>query len=166
MAGGGPAAGSRVIEPGQSFAAPPFWLGLQRLIMCSAASRDFAPAHIISAAARRDGAPDAYADITFVFAMVERLLVGWAGPGVRIRAIGPIEFTGFVLAGQDVVTTGEVLEAVPGMVDGVPCTEVTVEVRIAQSDGRVPVTGRARCAVPSHTPGRTAASGADSGSDR
>jgi acyl dehydratase len=166
VADGAAAADSRVIEPGQSFAAPPFWLGMQRLIMCSAASRDFAPAHIISAAARRDGAPDAYADITFVFAMVERLLVGWAGPGVRIRAIGPIEFTGFVLAGQDVVATGEVLEAAPGMVDGLPCTDVTVQVRIAQSDGRVPVTGRARCAVPSHAPARTTTPAADSGSDQ
>jgi acyl dehydratase len=157
VAGIAAAAGSRVIEPGQSFAAPPFWLGMQRLIMCSAASRDFAPAHIISAAARRDGAPDAYADITFVFAMVERLLVGWAGPGVRIRAIGPIEFIGFVLAGHDVIATGEVLEAAPGVVDGLPCTDVTVRVRIAQSDGRVPVTGRARVAVPHQPLGRRTA---------
>jgi acyl dehydratase len=114
--------------------------------MCSAASLDFAPAHIADGAARQGGAPGAYADITFVFAMVEKLLVQWAGPDVRVRALGPLEIRDFVLAGADVITSGSVTEVRPA---GDPAwTEVTVSVTISQPGGRVPVTGLARVEVP------------------
>lgn len=134
------------IEPGQSVGSHIFPLSLQRLIMCSAASLDFAPAHIADGAARQGGAPGAYADITFVFAMVEKLLVQWAGPDVRVRALGPLEIRDFVLAGADVITSGSVTEVRPA---GDPAwTEVTVSVTISQPGGRVPVTGLARVEVP------------------
>jgi acyl dehydratase len=134
------------IEPGQSVGSHVFPLSLQRLIMCSAASLDFAPAHIADGAARQGGAPGAYADITFVFAMVEKLLVQWAGPDVRVRALGPLEIRDFVLAGADVITSGSVTEVRPA---GDPdWTEVTVSVTISQPGGRVPVTGLARVEVP------------------
>jgi acyl dehydratase len=134
------------IEPGQSVGSHVFPLSLQRLIMCSAASLDFAPAHIADGAARQGGAPGAYADITFVFAMVEKLLVQWAGPDVRVRALGPLEIRDFVLAGADVITSGSVTEVRPA---GDPAwTEVTVSVTISQPGGRVPVTGLARVEVP------------------
>jgi acyl dehydratase len=134
------------IEPGQSVGSHIFPLSLQRLIMCSAASLDFAPAHIADGAARQGGAPGAYADITFVFAMVEKLLVQWAGPDVRVRALGPLEIRDFVLAGADVITSGSVTEVRPA---GDPAwTEVTVSVTISQAGGRVPVTGLARVEVP------------------
>jgi acyl dehydratase len=134
------------IEPGQSVGSHTFPLSLQRLIMCSAASLDFAPAHIADGAARQGGAPGAYADITFVFAMVEKLLVQWAGPDVRVRALGPLEIRDFVLAGADVITSGSVTEVRPA---GDPAwTEVTVSVTISQPGGRVPVTGLARVEVP------------------
>jgi len=134
------------IEPGQSVGSHIFPLSLQRLIMCSAASLDFAPAHIADGAARQGGAPGAYADITFVFAMVEKLLVQWAGPDVRVRALGPLEIRDFVLAGADVITSGSVTEVRPA---GDPAwTEITVSVTISQPGGRVPVTGLARVEVP------------------
>ena len=134
------------IEPGQSVGSHIFPLSLQRLIMCSAASLDFAPAHIADGAARQGGAPGAYADITFVFAMVEKLLVQWAGPDVRVRALGPLEIRDFVLAGADVITSGSVTDVRPA---GDPAwTEVTVSVTISQPGGRVPVTGLARVEVP------------------
>jgi acyl dehydratase len=142
---------NRPIEPGQSVGSHTFPLSLQRLIMCSAASLDFAPAHVADDAARQGGAPGAYADITFVFAMVEKLLVQWAGPDIRVRALGPLEIRDFVLAGADVITTGSVVEVRPAAGDGTgdpAWTEVTVSLEIRQSDGRVPVTGLARVEVP------------------
>jgi acyl dehydratase len=139
----------RPIEPGQSVGSHTFPLSLQRLIMCSAASLDFAPSHVADDAARLGGAPGAYADITFVFAMVEKLLVQWAGPSVRVRALGPLEIRDFVLAGSDVITSGSVVAVRPAAADGDPAwTEVTVSVAIKQPDGRVPVSGLARVEVP------------------
>lgn len=137
------------IEPFQSIGSHTFRLSLQRLIMCSAASLDFAPSHIIADAAREGGAPGAYADITFVFAMVEKLLVQWGGPSIRVRAIGPLEIKDFVLAGADVITSGSVAEVRPVRHDGKSAwTEVIVSVSIRQSDGRVPVSGLARVDLP------------------
>ena len=138
----------RPIEPGQSIGSHTFPLSLQRLIMCSAASLDFAPSHIVADAARQGGAPGAYADITFVFAMVEKLLVQWGGPTIRVRALGPLEIRDFVLAGADVITSGSVVE-VRAVDDGQSAwTEVTVSVAIRQPDGRMPVSGLARVQVP------------------
>jgi acyl dehydratase len=137
----------RPIEPGQSVGSHTFPLSLQRLIMCSAASLDFAPAHVADDAARQGGAPGAYADITFVFAMVEKLLVQWAGANARVRALGPLEIRDFVLAGADVITSGSVVEVQPAAGDPA-WTEVTVSVTITQPGGRVPVSGLARVEVP------------------
>lgn len=60
-------------------------LSLQRLVMVSGANRDFAPTHIDNEAARAGGAPAAYADVMFVFTMVERLLLEWSGPAGVLR---------------------------------------------------------------------------------
>ena len=138
----------RPIEPGQSIGSHTFPLSLQRLVMCSAASLDFAPSHVTDDAARQGSAPGAYADITFVFAMVEKLLVQWAGPDIRVRALGPLEIKDFVLAGADVITSGSVVEVRPAAGDPA-WTEVTVSVAIRQPGGRVPVSGLARVEVPS-----------------
>jgi hypothetical protein len=136
------------IRTGDEFAAPPFRLSRQRLIMCSAASRDFAPAHIMSDAARREGAPDAYADLTFAFAIAERLVLHWAGPTAWIRAIGPLRIADFVVADQDVLSRGRVVDVTRAEPGGRPGWDVDAEIELAQSDGRVPITGRLRVRVP------------------
>jgi hypothetical protein len=82
--------------------------------------------------------------------MVEKLLVQWAGPNIRVRALGPLEIKDFVLAGADVITSGSVIEVRPAAEAGDPAwTEVTVSVAIRQPGGRVPVSGLARIEVPS-----------------
>jgi hypothetical protein len=129
--------------------------------MCSAASRDFATSHIIDEAAQAGGAPRAYADMNFAFAMVEKLLLRWAGPALRVHALGPLDIRDFVLAGLDVTTSGSVLAVTPCQQSG--RLDVTVSITISQPDSRNPVTGQARACVPADLgdgPDRTAEMGA------
>jgi N-terminal half of MaoC dehydratase len=152
---------ARFPEPDASIGQHTFHLSLQRLIMCSAASRDFAASHIIDEAAQAGGAPRAYADMNFALAMVEKLLLHWAGPGLRIHVLGPLDIRDFVLAGMDVTTTGSVLAVSPCQGNG--RLDVTVSVTISQPDGRAPVVGQARACVPADLMGgldRTAEMGA------
>jgi hypothetical protein len=123
-----------------------FGVSLQRLIMCSAACRDFAPSHIIDQAAQDGGAPRAYADMNFALAMVEKLLLRWAGPDLRIHALGPLAIRDFVLAGMDVTTTGSILGQAPCRQPG--RLDVTVCVALSQPDGRTPITGQACACIP------------------
>jgi N-terminal half of MaoC dehydratase len=141
-----PAPAPRSPEPDASIGQHTFHLSLQRLIMCSAASRDFATSHIIDEAAQAGGAPRAYADMNFAFAMVEKLLLRWAGPALRVHALGPLDIRDFVLADLDVTTSGHVLAVVPCREDG--RLDVTVSITISQPDNRIPVIGQARACVP------------------
>jgi acyl dehydratase len=131
---------------GSSIGEHTFSLTLQRLIMCSAACRDFAPSHTDNEAARNAGAPAAYADMHFSFAMVEKLLLRWGRPGLRIHAIGPLNIQDFILSGMDATTSGAVLD-VMDCADS-SRSDVTISIAISQPDGRVPLTGQARVCVP------------------
>jgi N-terminal half of MaoC dehydratase len=135
------------LVPGASIGQHTFHLSLQRLIMCSAASRDFATSHIIDDAAQAGGAPRAYADMNFAFAMVEKLLLRWAGPTLRVHALGPLDIRDFVLAGQDVTTSGSVLSVTPCQEES-GRLDITVSITISQPGSRNPVTGQARACVP------------------
>lgn len=123
-------------------------LSLQRLVMVSGANRDFALTHIDNEAARAGGAPAAYADIMFVFTMIERLLLEWAGPAGVLRRLGPVRLHDFVVSGADLTVAGEVaaVTAAPGR-DGRAGFDVAVEVHFGQGERR-PVTGRATVWVP------------------
>ncbi|WP_432843257.1 hypothetical protein [Dactylosporangium sp. CA-092794] len=134
---------------GQQVGPLSMYLSLQRLIMVSGANRDFAPAHVDNEAAREGGAPAAYADIMFVFTMIERLLLEWAGPSAVLRRIGPVKMHDFVLCGEQLAVTGTVsrVTAAPGP-DGRPGTEIEVEVEFAQGERR-PVRGTGRVWTPS-----------------
>ncbi|MGH3253974.1 MAG: FAS1-like dehydratase domain-containing protein [Streptosporangiaceae bacterium] len=133
-------------EAGAPIGQHTFGLSLQRLIMCSAACRDFAASHLIDRAAQAGGAPRAYADMNFALAMVEKLLLRWAGPSLRVHALGPLDIGDFVLAGMDVTTSGSILAQSPCR-DAGRC-DVTVSVALSQPDGRTPITGRASACVP------------------
>ncbi|GGM20679.1 hypothetical protein GCM10007977_022210 [Dactylosporangium sucinum] len=124
------------------------FLSLQRLIMVSGANRDFAPTHIDNEAAREGGAPAAYADIMFVFTMIDRLLLEWAGPAAVLRRIGPVKLHDFVLCGEPLEVTGTVGRVTPAAApDGRPGTEVEVEIAFVQGERR-PVTGRGHVWLP------------------
>ena len=139
-------ADARATGPDASIGQHTFHLSLQRLIMCSAASRDFAASHIIDEAALAGGAPRAYADMNFALAMVEKLLLRWAGPALRVHRLGPLDIRGFVLAGMDVTTSGSVLAETPCQQSG--RLDITVSITMSQPDGRTPVIGQAQACVP------------------
>jgi acyl dehydratase len=126
----------------------PMFLSLQRLIMVSGANRDYAMAHVDNEAARAGGAESAYADIMFVFTMIDRLLLEWAGPSAVIRRMGPVKMHDFVLCGFDLSVEGTVAAVSPArLADGRDGLDVEVDVRFVQRDRR-PVTGQARVWLP------------------
>lgn len=112
-------------------------LSLQRLIMVSAANRDFALSHIDPSTAREGGVPTAFADIMFILACCEKLLVQWGGPATRLRRIGPLRFGEPVLCGKPVVTEGRITST-DRMPDdhGAPGVEVGADLAIHQEEGR------------------------------
>jgi hypothetical protein len=114
------------------------FLSLQRLIMVSGANRDFAMPHVDNEAAREGGAPAAYADIMFVFTMIDRLLLEWTGPAGVIRRIGPVTMHDFVLSGHDLTVFG----TVAGVAEARGGLDVDVDVSFVQGERR-PVSGRA-----------------------
>ena len=95
------------IAPGEAL--PPFavTLTLQRLVMEAAANRDFAPIHYDIDAARDSGAPNVYANTTFIETVFEALIRSWAGLAARIRVI---EFTmqAFNCVGDEIAAHGVV----------------------------------------------------------
>lgn len=137
----------------------PMFLSLQRLIMVSGANRDYAMPHIDNEAAREGGASSAYADIMFVFTMIDRLLMEWGGPRAIVRRMGPVRMHDFVLCGFGLSVEGTVAAVSPGrLADGRDGLDVEVEVRFMQGDRR-PVSGRAQVWVPPDAGSRDRRSG-------
>ena len=101
------------VSAGDSLGEVTLSLSVQRLVMIAAANRDFAPTHHDPEAARSTGADSAYANMMFLFAMVERLVQHWAGPAARLRAVRDLRMLTFNRAGDDVTCTGRVLEVDP-----------------------------------------------------
>lgn len=138
-----------VPEVGASFGPLSIFLSLQRLIMVSGANRDFAMTHIDNEAAREGGASSAYADIMFVFSMIDRLLLEWSGPAGVLRRIGPVKLHDFVLSGQELTLTGTVVDVAEARLsEGRVGFDVDVDVRLVQGERR-PVSGGARVWIPS-----------------
>jgi acyl dehydratase len=128
------------------------FLSLQRLIMVSGANRDYAMSHVDNEAARAGGAESAYADVMFVFTMVDRLLLEWAGPDAVLRAIGPMALREFVLSGHDLEIRGVVTDVSPASLGGRDGLDVSVDVEFVQGERR-PVLGRGRLWTPATSNG-------------
>lgn len=123
------------------------FLSLQRLIMVSGANRDFAMSHVDNEAARAGGAEGAFADVMFVFTVIERLLLEWAGPRAVLRELGPMKLRDFVLSGYDLAVEGTVSGVRPAEVSGRNGHDIDVEVRLRQG-ARLPVVGAGRVWTP------------------
>ena len=140
---------ARIIQVGDSLGTSLLNLSLQRLIMVAGANRDFALAHSDNTVARWGGAPAAYADVIFVFTMVERLIMQWAGPKARIKKFGPLKIMDFLIAGFDVIASGDVEQVQPCTgPDGAEWVEVVAKIELTQSNGRKGVSGVATILVP------------------
>jgi len=84
---------------------------LQRLVMEAGANRDLSLIHHDNEVAQATGAPGAFANTYFLMGMFERLMRDWAGPGAKIRKIGPLRMLVFNAVGDEVEFTGRVVSA-------------------------------------------------------
>jgi hypothetical protein len=84
--------------------------------MEAGANRDFAPIHHDLAAARASGAPNVYANTTFIETMLEVVVRSWAGLSGRIRML-EFSMLSFNCVGDELCAGGVVTgcsEAAPG----------------------------------------------------
>ena len=99
------------INAGDDLPAVSIPITLQRLVMEAGGNRDFSLIHHDTTVAKATGAPDAFANTYFLMGMFERVVREWAGPGARIRKIGPLRMMVFNAVG-DTVTFKGVVETV------------------------------------------------------
>jgi acyl dehydratase len=85
-----------------------FPLTIQRMVMEAGANRDFNNIHNNREFARRTGAPDMYANNSFLQGMWERAVREYIGLGGTIRKIGPFRMRIFNIIGDAVVVSGKV----------------------------------------------------------
>lgn len=90
------------LNPGAQLSDAGLYLSSQRMVMIAAANRDFAPIHFDTEFAQSTGADDAYGNMMFVQAMMERAISRWAGPGSRIRALRQLRMVAFNRRGDTV----------------------------------------------------------------
>lgn len=110
-------------------------LTLQRLIMETAAIRDFAMIHTDVVAARDSGARGPFANTTFIETIFEAMLRSWAGPQAWIESI-EFRMTDHLCAGDEVVANARATDI---GADGV----VVADIWIDGVNGRA-VSGEAR----------------------
>jgi acyl dehydratase len=87
-------------------------LTFQRMIMIASANRDFAPIHIDRDYARSSGADDAYTNMMFVMAMMERTIEEWI-PSARLRAFKGLRMVAFNRVDDVVACRGRVTRVDP-----------------------------------------------------
>ena len=99
--------GSPQVEVGDALAPFTVALTIQRLVMEAAANRDFAPIHFDPEAARDSGAPEVYANTTFLETLLEAAIRSWAGLEARI-AVVEFRMIGFNCVGDEIAAAGAV----------------------------------------------------------
>jgi acyl dehydratase len=117
-------------------------LSIQRLVMIAAANRDFAPTHHDAEIARATGADNAYGNMMFVMAMMERTVQAWGGPASRLRALSSVRMVAFNRAEDTVTCRGEVAAVDP------ETREVTLDLWLETSPTRRTATATARVTLP------------------
>jgi acyl dehydratase len=118
------------VEAGEVLPETSISLSVQRLVMIAAANRDFAPTHHDAEAARATGAGNPYGNMMFVTSMFERAVLGWAGPGARLRRLRNVRMMAFNEAGMTISCHGVVTSVDPGE------RRVRIELWLATVDGR------------------------------
>jgi acyl dehydratase len=98
------------VRPGDLLPGVSFPLTLQRMVMIASANRDFAPIHIDRQYARESGADDAYTNMMFIMAMMERTTQEWRS-AARLRALRGLRMVAFNRVGDVVTCRGRVTAA-------------------------------------------------------
>lgn len=99
-------------------------LTVYRLVMAAGANRDFNSIHHNSEYARKTGAPEMYANTSFLMSSWERCVRDWMGPGGTIRSIRDFRMKSFNVVGDTMRVLGEVQGT--RVEDGVGVVDVAV----------------------------------------
>jgi N-terminal half of MaoC dehydratase len=128
------------VEVGQVLSPVAFPLTVYRLIVEAGANRDFNSIHHNTQWAQATGAPDMYANNSFLCAMWERAVRDWMGPGGTIVSIHDFRMRSFNYVGETTVVRGAV--AAVDRDAGVVTLEMRSETRqgISVGPGTVTVT--------------------------
>jgi acyl dehydratase len=86
-----------------------FPLSVYRLVVAAASNRDFNSIHHNSEFAKASGAPEMYANTSFLQGMWERVLRDYMGLGGTLRKLSGFRMNSFNCAGETVVVKGEVV---------------------------------------------------------
>lgn len=97
------------VPEGEEIQEVPFPLPVQRMVMEAGAVYDFHAIHHNSRVAQSGGAPDMFANTTFLVGMWERAIREWIGLGGVLHKIGPFRMRTFSPAGDTVIVRGKVL---------------------------------------------------------
>jgi acyl dehydratase len=99
------------VKEGQELTPVDFPLTVYRLVVEAGANRDFNAIHHNSEFARASGAPEMYANTTFLLGMWERAVREFIGPLGRIHAVKGFRMKSFNVVGQTVKVKGRVRRA-------------------------------------------------------
>jgi acyl dehydratase len=86
-----------------------FPLSVFRLVVAAGANRDFNPIHHNTEYARATGAPEMYANTTFLQGMWERTVRDYIGLDGTLRRLSGFRMNSFNCVGETVVVEGEVV---------------------------------------------------------
>lgn len=120
------------VTDGDELPAFPLALTLQRLVMEAGVNRDFAPIHHDPQIARATGAPEPFANIMLVQALLEATLREWMGLDGRLRKLA-ITTRSFAAAGEMMTGHGRVTGTRPDLHGGLVDLEVWTESAGARS---------------------------------
>jgi len=112
------------VEVGEALVPVEYPLTVYRLVMAAGSNRDFNSIHHNSEYARSTGAPEMYANTSFLMSGWERCVRDWMGPVGTIRSIRGFRMKSFNVVGS----TMRVLAEVKGtrVEDGVGVVEVAI----------------------------------------
>jgi acyl dehydratase len=135
------------VEIGAALPTVVYPLTVYRLVMAAGSNRDFNSIHHNSEYARQTGAPEMYANTSFLLSSGERCVRDWMGPGGAIRGIRNFRMRSFNLVGD----TMRVLAEVSGkrVEDGVGVVEIAI--RCENSNGVTVGPGTVEVTLPRRT---------------
>ena len=96
------------VNEGDEVAPVTFNMTVQRLVIEAGANRDFNPVHHNTRLAEASGAPEMFANNTFVLGCWERTVREYIGLDGRVKKVGPFRMRVFNAVGESVVTKGTV----------------------------------------------------------
>jgi acyl dehydratase len=138
------------VAVGEALASVEYPLTVYRLVMAAGSNRDFNSIHHNSEYARSTGAPEMYANTSFLMSGWERCVRDWMGPSGTIRSIRGFRMKSFNLVGDTLRVLADVKDT--RVEDGVGVVEIAIRSEnsagVSVGPGIVEVTLPRRAEVP------------------